>query len=203
MNEDPRIAFFDGIADQWDGWEDLPALDRRLAGDLATLGVGAEETVLDLGCGTGNLTRALLGRLAPAGRVVAVDFSPAMIAIARRKVTDPRVAWHVAEARRLPIGSASCDRVFCCSVWPHLDDRAAVARELSRVLRPGGALHVWHLASRARINAIHAGAGAAVRGDVLPPAEDTALLLAGVGFEVVVAEESDVHYLVTAVQPVE
>lgn len=201
MTENHRIAFFDTIADKWDGWEDLSALERKLADGLEELGVCADERVVDVGCGTGNLTRALLGRLSCNGKVIAVDISPRMLEVAKRKVSDPRVTWHPTDARRLPIGDASCDRVFCYSVWPHFEDRAAVATELGRVLTPGGSLHVWHLIPREKINEIHAGAGEAVRGDVLPPATETAELLASAGFRIVTASESNGRYLVTAVKP--
>ncbi|HOU89680.1 MAG TPA: class I SAM-dependent methyltransferase [Polyangiaceae bacterium] len=201
MTLNPRTAFFDGIADQWDGWEDLTALERKLTAGLQELGVEADEWVLDVGCGTGNLTRALLARLSPAGRVFAVDLSPRMLELAQRKIADPRVSWHAADARRLPLGDAACDRVLCCSVWPHFDDCAAVAVELGRVLAPGGLLHVWHLIPREKVNAIHAGAGEAVRGDVLPPAAQTAALLGAAGFRIVTASEADDRYLVTAMKP--
>jgi len=86
-------------------------------------------------------------------------------------------------------------------VWPHIEDRARVLLELARVLRPGRPLHVWHLASRSKINEIHAGAGEAVRNDVLPPAAETAQCLAEAGFSVASAAEGDDHYLVTAFSP--
>ena len=200
MTENPRAAFFDGIADQWDGWQDSAALMGKLENGLEELGVGADETVLDVGCGTGNLTRALLRKLSTIGRVVAIDVSPRMIEVARKKVSDPRVAWHTADARRLPLPDQSCDRVICCSVWPHFDHHAEVAAELSRVLRPEGSLHVWHLGSRARINAIHASAGEAIRRDVLPSAGETARLLARIGLKVSLAVEDEERYLVTAVK---
>ena len=203
MSENPRVAFFDEIADQWDGWEDLDAVFRSLEAGLEELGVGADETVLDVGCGTGNLTRALLARLSPAGRVVAVDISPRMIEVAREKVGDPRVAWHTGDARQVPLADASCDRVICFSVWPHFEDAGSVAREALRVLRPGGRLHVWHSIPRERVNEIHATAGEAVRTDVLPPAPEVAGLLAGEGFRVLAAAESAAGYLVSAEKPAE
>ena len=94
--------------------------------------------------------------------------SPRMIEMARQGA---RPASGVARGGRpvLPLPDESCDRVICYSVWPHFDDRAAVAAELGRVLRPGGSLHVWHLGSRARVNAIHASAGEAIRHDVAAP----------------------------------
>jgi demethylmenaquinone methyltransferase/2-methoxy-6-polyprenyl-1,4-benzoquinol methylase len=197
----PRTAFFDGISELWDGWDDQAEVARKLSAGLQALGVGAEETVVDVGCGTGNLTRALVGRLSPAGRVHAVDISPRMIERARGKVPDPRVSWHVEDARRLSIADPRANRVLCCSVWPHFDERHEVARELQRILKPGGALHVWHLLPRERINEIHAGAGESVRADVLEPASQTAELLAAVGFSIVTASESEAGYLVTAVKP--
>ncbi len=201
MNANPRAAFFDSIAEKWDGWEDTVALTRKLVTGLEDLGVGPDETVLDVGCGTGNLTRALLAKLSAAGRVVGVDISQRMIKVARNKVSDERVAWHAADARRLPLANASCDRVICYSVWPHFDDRVAVAAELHRVLRTGGCLHVWHLIPRERINEIHASTGEAVRHDTLPPAEETAKLIAGAGFQIATAVETQEIYLVTAAKP--
>lgn len=201
MTADPRAVFFDGIAEKWDGWEDLARLSQKLADGLAELGVRPDEKVLDVGCGTGNLTRALLAKLSPAGRVVAVDISPRMVEVARSKISDPRVSWHSEDARRLPLADGAVDRVLCYSVWPHFEDRKAVAAELGRVLRPGGSLHVWHLASRHKINEIHAGAGEAIRRDTLPPVRETADLLAAAGFRIATARESDAGYLVTAVKP--
>jgi ubiquinone/menaquinone biosynthesis C-methylase UbiE len=196
---DPKAAYFDGIADKWDGWEDLPSLSTRIAAGLDELGVGPAETVLDAGCGTGNLTRELLARLSPAGRVVAVDFSPRMIERARRKVMDPRIRWLIADVGRLPIPDASCDRILCFSLWPHLDDRDAAAAGFGRVLKPGGFLHIWHLAPRDKINAVHTGAGEPIGRDLLPPAEETAALLSRHGFAVTGQVDDEEHYLVSAV----
>ncbi|MEP0773748.1 MAG: class I SAM-dependent methyltransferase [Acidobacteriota bacterium] len=191
-----RAAFFDAIAPCWDGWHDLPRLAAQLAAGLAELGVGREEAVLDLGCGTGNLTAALLARLSPAGRVVAVDFSPRMVALARAKLGDPRVRWRVAAAEALPLPEACVDRVVALAVWPHLGDREGAATELMRVLRPGGLLHIWHLSAREEVNRIHAAADGPIRGDLLPPAGETAALLARAGFAVQRVEDGE-RYLVT------
>ena len=193
-----KVAFFNSIAEKWDGWEDLETLADKFSTAFARWKLGPDETIVDVGCGTGNLTTALLKVLSPNGKVVAVDIAPAMIEQARMKNPDARVAWHVADAGRLPIPSASCDRIFCYSVWPHFDDFEAVLAEFGRVLRPGGKVHVWHLASREFINSIHAEASEAVRDDILHPANETASLFERCGYSILENEEDEDHYLVTA-----
>lgn len=200
MSLDPREGFFDSIAHKWDGWEDQETLAGRMDALLVELGVEPEERVVDMGCGTGNLTSALLRRLGPGGRVEAVDISPGMLGVARSKVEDPRVAWHLASAAALPLRTSSCDRVLCYAVWPHFDPVRAAATEITRVLKPKGRLHVVHGISRERVNAIHASAGEAVRGDVLPPGQEVASLLRELGFQVERLVDTDVRYLVTAVK---
>lgn len=199
--QNPRVVHFDAIADKWDGWDDLVLLHRRLLDGLAAFGLGPQEHVIDMGCGTGNLTLAILSLLDQAGRVRAVDIAPKMLEVASAKVPDPRATFHLASAERLPFEDASSDRVICFSVWPHLRDQDAVARELARVLRPGGHLHVWHLASRDAINAIHAGVGGPVAGDVLLPAAQTAATLRQAGFDVSQVVDDADRYLVTAAKP--
>ena len=198
---DHRGEFFDGIASQWDGWHDLAAVAAQLAAGIAKLGIGEAETVVDVGCGTGNLARALVERLGEKGRVVALDISKGMLEVARAKVQDPRIAWHPADASSLPLGQGEADRVVFLSVWPHIEDPAAAAAEAWRVLRPGGHAHVWHVSGREQVNAVHSSGGPAIRNDLLAPATDTSAVLAQQGFEVTaVIDESD-RYLVSATKP--
>ncbi len=201
MNTAVKASYFDDLAGSWDGWHDLPSVAAALAAGLEELGVGRDERVLDVGCGTGNLTAALLQRLSPTGRVIAVDISPRMVATARAKIRDPRVGWQVAGVEALPLPRGSCDRAICLAVWPHVDDRAAATAELARVLRSGGALHIWHLAGREEINRIHRSASGPISADLLPPAGETAALLERFGFAVVAALDDAQRYLVSAVAP--
>lgn len=201
MSTEAKAAFFDGIADRWDGWEDLPALAENLSRGLDEFGVAENETILDVGCGTGNLTRVLLSRLSHEGRVVAIDISQGMIEMARMKIDDARVTWHVSDAKAVPVSGDSVDRIICFSVWPHFDDPEAVIEEWNRLLRPSGSLHVWHLSSRDTINEIHASAGDAVAKDVLVPATDTARLLQKHGLEPCEIEDNEYRYLVSARKP--
>ena len=201
MSLEEKIRFFDGIAEKWDAWEDLDALAIKFSQGLDEIGLGADERVVDVGCGTGNLTRAILGKLSPAGRIFAIDCSSAMVAMARRKIEDPRISWFVDDATRLPMDDGSVDRVICCSVWPHLENSQFFAKEVKRVLRVGGRMHVWHLSGRETINDTHATAGEAVRRDILVPAEQTAGLLKRSGLVPTTIVDDDQRYLVTAEKP--
>jgi ubiquinone/menaquinone biosynthesis C-methylase UbiE len=199
---DARRRFFDDMAAQWDARVATDAFMARLHAAMDTLGIGGSEAVLDLGCGTGNLTRVLAGRLHDDASIMAVDISTAMLDIARSKLPgDARFRWVQADAQSLPVDDGVLDRVICFSAWPHFSDTAAVAAELYRVLRPGGVLHVLHVDGRDTINRIHANAGAAVEHDVLPPATTLAALLSAAGFAPRLLRDESDHYLVTVARP--
>jgi ubiquinone/menaquinone biosynthesis C-methylase UbiE len=100
--------------------------------------------VLDVACGTGIVSRLVRRRTSGAARVVGVDLSPAMLAVARG--IEPAVEWREGPADRLPVGDDErFDVVFCQQGMQFFSDRAAAAREMRRVLVPGGrvAVAVW------------------------------------------------------------
>jgi SAM-dependent methyltransferase len=99
---------------------------------------------LDVGCGTGALTEAVLGSCAPAA-VVGVDPSPGFVAYARARVSDPRATFEVASADALPFADASFDAVVAALVLNFVPDREQALREMRRVARPGTvvAAYLW------------------------------------------------------------
>jgi SAM-dependent methyltransferase len=104
---------------------------------LAEHGIGPGARVLDLGCGTGIVTR----RLIDAGcRVTGVDVSAPMLAHARARV--PEAEFVEAAAEHLPFADASFDAVTSAQAF-HWFDQARVLAELTRVVRPGGTIAVW------------------------------------------------------------
>lgn len=195
---DPRQPFFDSIADAWDGWHDQPTLNAKLTEAFEHFGVRPDEHVVDVGCGTGNLTLALLARLGPRGRVTALDISPAMLTRAACKTDDARASWHEASADRLPLPDTSCDRIFCFSAWPHFDRPDDVLAEFRRALRPGGFAHILHLIAREEVNRIHGEAHPLVHADRLPPVGEVAALFSANGFTVLETEDSPGRYLLSA-----
>ncbi|MFI6318035.1 class I SAM-dependent methyltransferase [Nonomuraea sp. NPDC050556] len=114
---------------------------RRYFTRLAALsGARQDDRVLDVGCGTGYLTRILATR---AGRVTGVDLSSAMIGYARRRAP-ANCDYVVGEGQALDLPDASFDVVVSSLAVHHIPSgaRAAAIREMFRVLRPGGRLMI-------------------------------------------------------------
>ena len=193
-----RQEYFEELSGRWDGFTDGERVKGALRDVLSMVPIKPDEHVVDLGCGTGNLTSVLLEFLGPSGIVAAVDFSRAMLEVARGKIPDHRVRWVVADAAGLPLDNESADRIVCFSAWPHFPQPAAVARELLRVLRPGGVLHIVHIDSRGKVDAIHGGVGGAIGQDHLPPAHVVAQMLTSVGFSVFEQIDSETEYRIRA-----
>ena len=99
------------------------------------------RSALDLGCGTGELAR-LVTRRYPDARVVAADFTSAMLAKARATPGYPpdRLGFARATAMRLPFANGTFDLVTNAFLARNLVDLSAALSEMRRVLRPGGVL---------------------------------------------------------------
>ncbi len=102
-----------------------------------------DAKVLDICCGTGDMTRALLRRR-PAGAqpVIAADFSREMLARARRKLAGRGAEVIEADALRLPMADASLDLITTAFGFRNLVNYQAGLVEFHRVLAPGGELGI-------------------------------------------------------------
>jgi SAM-dependent methyltransferase len=106
---------------------------------LGRFPVPDEATVLDLGAGTGKLTRVLAARYA---RVIAVEPLAELRAILAERLPEAEALPGVAEA--LPLDEASVDAVFTGQAFHWFANHVAVA-EIARVLKPGGVLaRLWN-----------------------------------------------------------
>lgn len=88
------------------------------------------EAVLDIGCGTGALLPALVEAVGPQGRVVAMDFSPRMVAIARKRVKWPNVEVRQADACHTDHGAGEFDAAVALGAFSAMP----VCRRRSRTL---------------------------------------------------------------------
>jgi ubiquinone/menaquinone biosynthesis C-methylase UbiE len=119
----------------------VPGMFAPLVPKLLELsGIEAGDHVLDVACGTGVVTRAAAEKVGRSGRVVGLDFSPSMLAVARELPQSPgaTIEWLEANALEMPLPDASFDVVLCQHGLQQIPDRVAALREIRRVLKPGG-----------------------------------------------------------------
>ncbi len=97
----------------------------------------ADDVLLDVACGTGDVVRAFAGAPEPPGRLVGADFSGAMLGLAAK--AGPEHAGFVqCDALRLPFADGSVSIVTCAFGIRNFQDLSVGLREMRRVLRPGG-----------------------------------------------------------------
>lgn len=106
--------------------------------DLAEVQPG--HRVLDVGCGTGVLTRAAAQRVGDRGSVTGLDPNDGMLAVARRLA--PPARWEQGVAESIPFGDGSFDRVVSQFAAMFFTDRELALAEMARVTKPGGKIAV-------------------------------------------------------------
>jgi demethylmenaquinone methyltransferase / 2-methoxy-6-polyprenyl-1,4-benzoquinol methylase len=116
---------------------------RRYA--VRTAAVAPGDTVVDVACGTGDLTEAFAAR-SPAGRVIGIDFTPEMLDVARTKLrrrpeaVGGKITYREGDAQALPLADASADVVSIAFGIRNVAEPARAIADFARVLKPGGRL---------------------------------------------------------------
>lgn len=199
------------IAPGWERWrahlEEAVSPVREWM--IRELGPQPGDTLLELAAGAGDTGFEAAAITGAAGRLMSTDFSPAMLAVARRRGAElgvGNVDFRVLDAERIELGTGSVDGVLCRFGYMLMADPAAALSESRRVLRPGGrlVLAVWGPAQRnplfAAIAAILAGRGhmqpgpGALNPFSMASPDRTRELLAAAGFRVVSMQEIAVRF---------
>mgnify|MGYP000010996109 CR=1 FL=1 len=110
---------------------------------LQQAGIEPGMTVLDAACGTGAATLPAAERVRPGGRVVAVDFSPEMLALASEKASRRallNIDWRLEDVTTLQLPPESFDAVLCLFALFNVADMTALVVSLWQLVRPGGRL---------------------------------------------------------------
>jgi len=110
---------------------------------LRRIGVRPGSRVLDVACGTGQVAAAAMGLVGSAGKVLGVDPSAGMRAVAEKR---RGIRTLTGTADRLPVEDRSQDFVVMGYALRHVSDLIAAFREMHRVLRPGGTVAILEIA---------------------------------------------------------
>jgi ubiquinone/menaquinone biosynthesis C-methylase UbiE len=114
--------------------------------DLLQLQPG--ERVIDVGAGSGVVTREIARRIAPDGSVVAVDSNAYLLELGRSLAAEhglDGIEWREGDARALPFEDGAFDVVVCATVLAHIPDSEPVVAELARLVRRGGRIGVFEI----------------------------------------------------------
>jgi len=140
VDESPDPGVFVGLLDRI---QDAPGVQRIRAEALEALALQPGERVLDAGCGTGDHTREIAGRLGH-GEVIGVDFSHAMITEAGRRQPASSVpaTFEQGDAQRLRFETGTFDACRTERMLCHVPECRLALAEMVRVTRPGGRIAV-------------------------------------------------------------
>ena len=165
--------------------------------------LAAGESVLDLGAGTGAMAERAAAVVGPGGQVVGVDLSPDMLALAQKRTAASgltNVTMRQGRGESIPVDDHTFDVVLTSLTLMYVIDRAAAAREIARVLRPGGRFiaAVWGAPSDCDIVLFQQTAGRFAGSPPVPGVGPGALAdpapflqqLAGAGIEALVETET-------------
>ena len=124
-----------------------PAFADMLTEYLDAMQIAPSASVLDLGCGTGLVARAIARHASFTGSVAGIDLSPHLVAAATRLAeadgVGARVTFQSGDARKLPFADASFDAVVAHALISHVSAPLAVLKEAARVLKPGATIAVF------------------------------------------------------------
>jgi ArsR family transcriptional regulator len=138
MNASDVKTYFEATAADWDTMR-LAYYDEKVIDTIAdAIAIDSNQTVLDVGTGTGFIAAGLAPR---AALVVAIDNSPAMLDVARDNLARLRidnVELREGDLTELPLDGDSVDAAVANMVLHHAEDPAGMLAEMTRVVRPGG-----------------------------------------------------------------
>ncbi|MBT2321308.1 class I SAM-dependent methyltransferase [Variovorax paradoxus] len=123
---------------------------RQVAKELLDwLRVPPQSAWLDLGCGTGALTKTILDQAEPAS-VLGIDPSAGFIDHARGHITDPRASFEIGDAQGLAAAPGRFDAAVAALVLNFVPDPGLAVAGMARAVRPGGtvAAYVWDYAGK-------------------------------------------------------
>lgn len=180
--------FFNGLASSWD---EKQKLSENEVFDLVSLAsIKPCDVVLDVAAGTGVIDESLI-KLG-AKKVVAIDLSENMIAIAQSKNHGDNIVYEVADFYDFSEGNF--DKIVVYNAYPHFTDTDAFVDALLRNLKTGGEFSIIHSDPPSVINARHSGGAKIVSKDLENAEKESELFKEK--FEIVETVDDGKKYLI-------
>lgn len=196
-HQDPRVDFFNHCAHNWDAsGPNIGETLNRLRQIQPQLGFSSGMSILEVGCGTGQITGWLIDIVKP-GKVISIDFSPAMIDVAKSK-NIAGADFRVADICDKPKINEKFDVVFCFNAFPHFRDKQTALLNIRRLLKSRGFFIALHFSGSRELNAFHASVGGAVSEDKLPDESEWKKLLEFARFKLIEYEDKPDLFLLRA-----
>ncbi len=156
MMLNPRKEIFNQLAEDWDSnkqWtkEQLETINRVIKGSK----IKKDDSILDVGCGTGVLIPFFLKYIGNAGRITAVDVSDKMIDVAKGKYNDNRITFVADDIYNYKFNDNTFNKIFVFSAFPHLHNKVKALDIFHKWLKMEGGLIIFHVESSEEINHFH------------------------------------------------
>ena len=183
--------YFNRLAPEWNNQiEDDPLLIDHLINFVVKRG----EMVLDIGCGTGRMSKYIAGIVGEEGLVVAEDISERMLEEGKKEIGNSQILWLCDDVSMLSLKENTFDKIICFSSFPHFLNKLAALKEMRRVLVPSGRLLILHTSSSEELNRFHSSLDGIVKHDRLPDKKTMMLLFKQSGLVPIRIEESENLY---------
>ncbi|MCD6116868.1 methyltransferase domain-containing protein [bacterium] len=189
--------YFNELATEWDS---IAKDDNSLKGYLTEFGLEKDDAVLDVGAGTGRMSRCIADIVGEQGIVISHDFALDMLERSQSKGSHDNIYYLCNDIHSLCFKNNLFDKIICFSAFPHFIDQQKAVNEIYRVLKPSGKLLIFHRDSSDEINKFHFDLSTLVSKDVLPEAEELSQMLEISGFKVIKAVDTDGLYWVEGVK---
>ena len=190
-------GFFNKQAKEWD---EMTSHDHeKLEFIVKLLSLQQEQTVLDVGTGTGVMIPYLYSYVQRKGKIVAVDNSKKMIEVSKRKYPPqeyPNVKFLTKDIIALSM-LYEYDAILCYSCFPHFSDKVETVKHLAKGLKKGGKLMIAHSESRDAINKLHKDT-VEVSADFLPTMREIAKMMESSGLKVIDKIDNDEMFIIIA-----
>jgi ubiquinone/menaquinone biosynthesis C-methylase UbiE len=124
-----------------------PQFSKMLGDYLDAMRIARTARVLDMGCGTGLVARAIARDTGFTGHVTGVDLSPYLVAAAKRLANEEglteRLEFRPGDVRSLDFAEETFDALVAHTLLSHVEDPLSVLREATRVVKPGGMIGIF------------------------------------------------------------